>query len=225
MLAPHLAAEADRHPRSTGSASSTSTTRSTPCPPLPGAHEALAAVRRHGGRVVVVTGKFARNAQRHVDHLAFDIDHLEGEVWGVGKADVLRSEGASVYVGDHVHDVEGALAAGVAQRLRADRGLAAARSCSRPAPTSCSTPSTSSPRGSTSTSSTCGWPRSRRGCASWARSWSPSAAAPTAPCCSPPPCAPWAPTTSSPPPATPTRCRRSSATRPGTSRPRSASSC
>lgn len=85
----------------------------TPVPALPGAHEAIAAVRRHDGRVLVVTGKFAPNAQRHVDHLALDVDHLEGTVWGVGKADVLRSEGASVYVGDHVHDVEGALAAGV----------------------------------------------------------------------------------------------------------------
>ena len=85
----------------------------TPVPALPGAHESLAAVRRHGGRNVVVTGKFTRNAQRHLDHLAFDVDHLEGMVWGVGKADVLVREGASVYVGDHVHDVEGALAAGV----------------------------------------------------------------------------------------------------------------
>lgn len=84
-----------------------------PVPALPGAHEALAAVRRHGGRNLVVTGKFAPNAQRHLDHLALDVDHLEGWVWGVGKADALRREGASVYVGDHVHDVEGALAAGV----------------------------------------------------------------------------------------------------------------
>ncbi len=78
---------------------------------MAGAHEAIAAVRRHGGRVVVVTGKFTPNAQLHVDHIAFDIDHLEGQVWGVGKADVLRREGAGIYVGDHVHDVEGALAA------------------------------------------------------------------------------------------------------------------
>jgi len=78
-----------------------------------GAHEALAAVREHGGRVVVVTGKYAANARLHVDHIGFEIDHLEGWVWGVGKAEVLRREGASVYVGDHVHDVEGALAAGV----------------------------------------------------------------------------------------------------------------
>lgn len=83
-----------------------------PVPVLPGAHEAIAAVRRQRGRVVVVTGKFPDNARRHVDHLALDIDHLEGWVWGVGKADVLRREGAAIYVGDHVHDVEGALAAG-----------------------------------------------------------------------------------------------------------------
>jgi uncharacterized protein len=84
----------------------------TGTPAFDGAHEAIAAVRRHGGRVVVVTGKYPQNAQLHVDHLAFDVDHLEGWVWGVGKADALRREGASVYVGDHVHDVEGALAAG-----------------------------------------------------------------------------------------------------------------
>ncbi|MEO5664906.1 MAG: haloacid dehalogenase-like hydrolase, partial [Nocardioides sp.] len=60
-----------------------------PVPALPGAHESLAAVRRHGGRTVVVTGKFAPNAQRHLDHLDLDVDHLEGWVWGVGKADAL----------------------------------------------------------------------------------------------------------------------------------------
>lgn len=82
-------------------------------PVLPGAHEAIAAVRRLGGRVVVVTGKYGPNAQLHIDHTGLDVDVLEGWVWGVGKADVLRREAASVYVGDHVHDVEGALAAGV----------------------------------------------------------------------------------------------------------------
>lgn len=79
---------------------------------LPGAHEALAAVRRHGGATVVVTGKFTPNAALHVDALALEVDHLVGEVWGLGKAAVLNEYGASVYVGDHVHDVAGALAAG-----------------------------------------------------------------------------------------------------------------
>lgn len=81
-------------------------------PALAGAHEALAAVRRHGGRTVVVTGKFTPNAALHVALLRLEIDHLAGERWGVGKAEVLREQGATVYVGDHVHDVEGALAAG-----------------------------------------------------------------------------------------------------------------
>ena len=90
---------------------------------LAGAAESIAAVRRHGGRVLVVTGKYEPNARRHVDHLALDIDHIEGTVVGVGKADVLRREGASILVGDHVHDVEGAHAGGRAQRLGADRRL------------------------------------------------------------------------------------------------------
>ena len=81
-------------------------------PLLTGAAEALAAVRRHHGRVVLVTGKFTPNAQLHVDHLGLDVDLVTGNVWGEGKAQVLREEGASIYVGDHVHDVAGALAAG-----------------------------------------------------------------------------------------------------------------
>jgi phosphoglycolate phosphatase-like HAD superfamily hydrolase len=79
---------------------------------LPGTHEAIAAVRRTGGRVVVVTGKFTPNALLHTEALSFDVDHVVGEVWGVGKSAVLREHGCGVYVGDHVHDVEGALAAG-----------------------------------------------------------------------------------------------------------------
>ena len=83
-----------------------------PTEALAGAHEALEAVRRHGGRCVVVTGKFTPNATLHVEALGFGVDHLVGEVWGVGKAAVLGEHAATVYVGDHVHDVEGARAAG-----------------------------------------------------------------------------------------------------------------
>ncbi|CAA9315667.1 MAG: ATP-utilizing enzyme of the PP-loop superfamily [uncultured Nocardioidaceae bacterium] len=80
---------------------------------LAGAHEALAAVRVHGGRTLVVTGKHAPNALLHTEALAFDVDEVVGGTWGVGKGAVLREHGASVFVGDHVHDVEGARAAGV----------------------------------------------------------------------------------------------------------------
>jgi uncharacterized protein len=84
-----------------------------PTPAFPGVADALAAVRRHGGRIVLVTGKHTPNAQLHVDHLGLDVDVVEGRVWGTGKGEVLRRHGADVYVGDHIHDVEGALAAGV----------------------------------------------------------------------------------------------------------------
>ncbi|HEX6149343.1 ATP-dependent sacrificial sulfur transferase LarE [Nocardioides sp.] len=84
----------------------------TPTLLLPGAAEALDAVRAAGGRVVVVTGKYTPNARLHLQHLEVAHDELAGEVWGSGKGDVLRREGCSVYVGDHVHDVEGARAAG-----------------------------------------------------------------------------------------------------------------
>ncbi len=79
---------------------------------LPGAAEALEAVHRHGGRTVVVTGKYAPNARLHVDALGLEVDELVGEVWGIGKAAALTEHDARVYVGDHVYDVEGARAAG-----------------------------------------------------------------------------------------------------------------
>jgi uncharacterized protein len=84
----------------------------TPTLLLPGAAAALDAVRDAGGRVVVVTGKYTPNARRHLEHLEVAHDELAGEVWGVGKGEVLRAAGCSIYVGDHVHDVEGARAAG-----------------------------------------------------------------------------------------------------------------
>src|SRR5687768_14514553 len=80
---------------------------------LPGAHAALAAVRAHGGSTLMITGKYGPNARLHADALGFDVDHVVGSVWGPGKGPVLVEHGASVYVGDHVHDVEGALAAGI----------------------------------------------------------------------------------------------------------------
>ncbi|MGY2875994.1 phosphoglycolate phosphatase-like HAD superfamily hydrolase [Marmoricola sp. URHA0025 HA25] len=111
MLAPYLpagqlAAAADRY-RALYPDHAVRTT-----PHLTGAQEALAAVRRHHGRILLVTGKYTPNAQLHVDHLGLDVDLVAGLVWGTGKADVLREEGAGIYVGDHVHDVAGARAAG-----------------------------------------------------------------------------------------------------------------
>ncbi len=83
-----------------------------PSHPLPGAVEALAAVRRMGGRSVVVSAKNEQHARHHMDHLALDVDEVVGGLWGAGKGQALRDHGASIYVGDHVHDVAGAHAAG-----------------------------------------------------------------------------------------------------------------
>lgn len=81
---------------------------------LPGAQEALAAVRAAGGRALVVTGKYAPNAARHLDALGWSdhVDELVGDLWAAGKATALTAHGAQVYVGDHTGDVEGARAAG-----------------------------------------------------------------------------------------------------------------
>ncbi|MCW2643649.1 MAG: haloacid dehalogenase protein hydrolase [Dactylosporangium sp.] len=82
---------------------------------LPGAAEALAAVRAAGGRVIVVTAKRAALAQLHLDHLGplgLVADVLVGDAWADGKAAALREHGASVYVGDHIADMGAARSAG-----------------------------------------------------------------------------------------------------------------
>lgn len=81
-------------------------------PAMPGAREALAAVRELGGRSVVVTAKYERNARLHLDHLGLAPDALVGDLWAEGKATALRAHGAVVYVGDHTGDVRGARTAG-----------------------------------------------------------------------------------------------------------------
>lgn len=80
---------------------------------LPGAADALAAVRAAGGRTLVVTGKYRPNAARHLAALGWEVDDLVGELWAGGKAKALREHGATVYVGDHIGDMVGAVTAGV----------------------------------------------------------------------------------------------------------------
>jgi phosphoglycolate phosphatase len=80
---------------------------------LPGAADALAAVRRAGGRTLVVTGKYRPNAARHLNALGWQVDWLVGELWAGGKADALRTHGATIYVGDHIGDMVGAVTAGI----------------------------------------------------------------------------------------------------------------
>ncbi|MYR55819.1 HAD hydrolase-like protein [Streptomyces sp. SID625] len=79
---------------------------------LPGAREAVAAVRKAGGRAIVVTAKHEPNARLHLEHLGIEPDAVIGGLWAERKAEALRAYGAGVYVGDHVGDVRGARAAG-----------------------------------------------------------------------------------------------------------------
>ncbi|SCL37381.1 phosphoglycolate phosphatase [Micromonospora pallida] len=77
----------------------------TPAVPLPGALDAVAAIRAHGGRVLVVTSKLGRLARLHLDHLGLVVDEVAGDLFAEEKATALVAHGATHYVGDHVADM------------------------------------------------------------------------------------------------------------------------
>ena len=79
---------------------------------LPGAREAVAAVRAAGGRAVVVTAKQEALARQTLDLLGVEVDDVVGWAWREAKGAALLERGATVYVGDHPHDVDGARVAG-----------------------------------------------------------------------------------------------------------------
>ncbi|MFB8081835.1 HAD family hydrolase [Streptomyces sp. NPDC058128] len=83
-----------------------------PSAPMPGARDAIRAVREAGGRTLVVTAKNGPHAELHLTHLGIEPDALVGGLWAEGKAEALRAHGAQVYVGDHIGDVRGAATAG-----------------------------------------------------------------------------------------------------------------
>lgn len=84
----------------------------TPSLAMPGARDAIQAVREAGGRAIVVTAKNEPHARLHLTHLGIDPDAVIGGLWAEGKAEALREHGAAVYVGDHIGDVRGAAHAG-----------------------------------------------------------------------------------------------------------------
>jgi phosphoglycolate phosphatase len=79
---------------------------------MKGAHDAIDSVRAEGGRVIVVTGKNARDAASTVRHLGLDVDEVVGSVFGAAKGSALARFGAAAYVGDHVADIAAARAGG-----------------------------------------------------------------------------------------------------------------
>lgn len=79
---------------------------------MPGAHAAFEAVRAAGGRVVVVTAKSTPLANVCLETVGLHADAVEGWLFSVGKGEALLEHGASIYVGDHTADIEGATFAG-----------------------------------------------------------------------------------------------------------------
>jgi phosphoglycolate phosphatase len=84
-----------------------------PTVPMPGAREALDAVRALGFRVVIVTSKLGRLARLHLEHLELEADELAGDLFAEGKAAALTEHGVRWYVGDHEGDMVAARTAGV----------------------------------------------------------------------------------------------------------------
>jgi len=98
---------------------------------LPGAREALAAVRAAGARAVVITAKYELTARLSLDGVGLAADEIFADVHGPQKAAVLAGLGAGVYVGDTPADMAaavqaGARAVGVTTGSFTDRDLSAA---------------------------------------------------------------------------------------------------
>ena len=79
---------------------------------LPGARELVSAVRAMHGRVVVVSAKQEGAVRLVLAQVGLDADVVVGELFAADKGIALREHGVSIYLGDHVGDVLGALSAG-----------------------------------------------------------------------------------------------------------------
>jgi phosphoglycolate phosphatase len=73
--------------------------------PMPGAIEAVGAVRGLGGKAVVVTAKYEPHARTSLQAVGIVADAVVGWRYGPEKGEALRDHGAQVYVGDHPADV------------------------------------------------------------------------------------------------------------------------
>ena len=80
---------------------------------LPGAHEALAAVRAAGERAVIITAKHAVSVEPSLKAAGISADEVFTFVHGPEKAAVLNRISAAAYVGDSPPDMAAAVQAGV----------------------------------------------------------------------------------------------------------------
>ena len=79
---------------------------------LPGAAEALAAVRESGARAVIITAKYELTARLSLEGVGLSADDLFAEAHGPEKGVLLKTIGAAVYVGDTPADMAAAVTAG-----------------------------------------------------------------------------------------------------------------
>lgn len=79
--------------------------------PMPGAREAIDAVKDRGDQVMVVTAKNQIHAEATIRHLNLPVDVIAGGLWSSAKGTALKAHNATTYVGDHTGDVDAARAA------------------------------------------------------------------------------------------------------------------
>jgi len=79
---------------------------------LPGAHEAIAAVRQAGAAAVIITAKHPVSVGPSLNATGLTADEMFMHVHGPEKAVVLRRIGAAVYIGDTPADMRAAVAGG-----------------------------------------------------------------------------------------------------------------
>ena len=80
--------------------------------PLPGAGQALAAVRAAGERAIIITAKHGVSVGPSLIAAGLEADEVYTHVYGPEKAAVLTRLGAAVYVGDAPADMGAAATAG-----------------------------------------------------------------------------------------------------------------
>lgn len=79
---------------------------------LAGVAESLAAIRSHGGRVVVVSAKTPVLVKAHLDALDIEVDAIAGDAFGEEKGVAIAQHGVHVFVGDHPGDMIGGVTGG-----------------------------------------------------------------------------------------------------------------
>jgi phosphoglycolate phosphatase len=80
---------------------------------MPGAADLAAQLRRRGGRLIVITSRIQPIAEVCLASARLVPDAVIGGLTGQEKAAAIARHGVEVYIGDHVLDMEAALAAGV----------------------------------------------------------------------------------------------------------------